>query len=293
MVQMPTQLYECSNQVGNQSYPDLCHDRIHAVADKSLDFGALLDPLEKQLDLPALFVDGCDCGSRPLEVVCNEYKILLRSRIEVVDPSELSCVFFALNTGQVDVLIGQHTGPRNQWAILHSFVPHVELCTSDKRAVGFRQSVEPGIVTVPSVKNVHRSRYEFDLRENLVIMPATFRDADDFREPTGMIKTDVDFDPCFVGTAISPRKQLQTKVDEGGVQRDQLPVHWQFSLSGEFLTTGQKPLEQITIQVWRLPRIQPPKCRPVQRLASQSQEMRLQCFAAMIDFPQAGMPGKL
>jgi hypothetical protein len=49
---------------GDQGCPNLDPKRVLACADERLHFQILLQGLEEQLDLPALFVDGGD-GGRP------------------------------------------------------------------------------------------------------------------------------------------------------------------------------------------------------------------------------------
>ena len=56
----------------NHCDPDLRHDRIFRGAEKAFDLEILLDPFEKQLDLPSLLVNFRDGGCRQSEVIGDE-----------------------------------------------------------------------------------------------------------------------------------------------------------------------------------------------------------------------------
>jgi hypothetical protein len=55
--------------IGTHCAPDLGLHSILACAQKVLDAQVLLDPFEEELDLPAVFVQGCDGGGRQAGVV--------------------------------------------------------------------------------------------------------------------------------------------------------------------------------------------------------------------------------
>ena len=57
--------------VNGDGDPNLRFDRILGGAIEGLDSKMLLDPFEKQFDLPALFIDGGDGGRRQPEVIRN------------------------------------------------------------------------------------------------------------------------------------------------------------------------------------------------------------------------------
>lgn len=55
--------------IGTHCAPDLGLHSVLACAQKVLDAQVLLDPFEEEFDLPAVFVQGCDGGSRQAGVV--------------------------------------------------------------------------------------------------------------------------------------------------------------------------------------------------------------------------------
>ena len=60
------------DEEGDQGDGDLDAHCIFADADEALDPQRLLDPAEKQFDLPALLVEVCDLLCRSIEVIINE-----------------------------------------------------------------------------------------------------------------------------------------------------------------------------------------------------------------------------
>lgn len=65
--------------------PYLCFDGIGRCAAERFDSQVLLDPLEKQLDLPALFVDIGHCLSGKEEYIGEEDETLPGFRVHVGD----------------------------------------------------------------------------------------------------------------------------------------------------------------------------------------------------------------
>ncbi len=100
-------LFNNGNQhVSGDGAPDLRLYCILAVADKSLDTQMLLDPLEKQFDLPSLLVQ-CGDGQRgQRRIVGQEYQRLAGFRVFETDAPQLFGVAFrGLETVQRDELI--------------------------------------------------------------------------------------------------------------------------------------------------------------------------------------------
>ncbi len=72
-------LFDDGNQhVGADSRPDLGLHSFFGCAEKVLYAQVLLDPFEEELDLPAVFVQGCDGGGRQTGVVGQKDQSLAR-----------------------------------------------------------------------------------------------------------------------------------------------------------------------------------------------------------------------
>ena len=83
----------CNEQIMNHCDPDLCHDRIFRGAEKAFDLEILLDPFEKQLDLPSLLVNFRDGGCRQSEVIGDETICFRRLPVKKLNQPQFSRLF--------------------------------------------------------------------------------------------------------------------------------------------------------------------------------------------------------
>lgn len=98
-------------QMDADSDPDLGHDGIFGCPEKALDLQVLLDPFEKQLDLPAGLVDLCDGAGRKMEVVGQKVIPGTGFGILEADAAQSDRAFAGLGAGQLNGLItGQTLG---------------------------------------------------------------------------------------------------------------------------------------------------------------------------------------
>jgi hypothetical protein len=77
----------------------LRHHGISRVSDEGFDFQILLYPTEKDLDLPALFVNIRYCFGREFEVVGDENIVFASFGILVANPSEQMRALTAFGSG--------------------------------------------------------------------------------------------------------------------------------------------------------------------------------------------------
>ncbi len=99
-------LFDDGNQhVGADSRPDLDLRSVFACAEKVLYAQVLLDPFEEELDLPAVFVQGCDGGGRQTGVVGQKDRSLACGGVGKPKYAE----YFRDS-------LGRHKGPRAQYA---------------------------------------------------------------------------------------------------------------------------------------------------------------------------------
>lgn len=79
---------EREQQIQAKCHQDLSHDRVLTGSQECLDLQILLDPLEEQLDLPALLINLGNCLCRPAEVIGNELVVAAGLRVPVADTSD-------------------------------------------------------------------------------------------------------------------------------------------------------------------------------------------------------------
>jgi hypothetical protein len=69
VIKLCQKLHVGKQKHGDQGNPDLRHDRITAGTKKGFDLQVLLEPFEKELHLPAAFINISDGFGRQMEVV--------------------------------------------------------------------------------------------------------------------------------------------------------------------------------------------------------------------------------
>ncbi len=115
------QLQVGEEQVDGECDPDLAEDGVSGNAQESLDLEVLLDPFEKQLDLPSLVIDLCDRRCRQGKVVGEKDIVLLSFWIPITDAPQLLPMFLSGGTIQEDGLVtGQPFGLENGAAFEHA-----------------------------------------------------------------------------------------------------------------------------------------------------------------------------
>ena len=95
-------------QIHAHSHPDLGQYGIARSPEEDFDFQVLLDPLEEQLDLPALFVDRRNRSGRQMEVIGQKDLVFAGLWVAVADAAQWAGALRGLNTGQLNRLIRGH-----------------------------------------------------------------------------------------------------------------------------------------------------------------------------------------
>ena len=91
----------------DQGCPNLDAKGVFAGADEALHGQVLLQRLEKQFDLPALFVDGGDGGGAELQQIGEQHDLSLVIRIPNYHAAQRSgAVGLSLGAGESDDLVG-------------------------------------------------------------------------------------------------------------------------------------------------------------------------------------------
>ena len=84
------EFYVRHQQIADQCAPDLRHDSVFTGPEKAHDLESLLDPLEKQLDLPTALVDGGNGRSRQRKIVGDETINLVRLLVSKLHQTEFA-----------------------------------------------------------------------------------------------------------------------------------------------------------------------------------------------------------
>ena len=84
------EFYVRRQQIVDQRDPDLRSDGVFAGPEEALDLEILLDPFEKEFDLPAALVDGGDRRSRQREIIGNEAINIVRLLVSKLHQPEFA-----------------------------------------------------------------------------------------------------------------------------------------------------------------------------------------------------------
>ena len=128
-------LFNDGNQhVGADGRPDLSLHGVLACAEKVLDAQVLLDPLEEEFDLPAVFVESCDGGGRQTGVVGQKDQSLACGGVGKPNaPNMLGIVLDGIEAFERDALIGNHPSVSIGWGRVDASGPKVVLGAGDKK----------------------------------------------------------------------------------------------------------------------------------------------------------------
>lgn len=122
-------LFDDGNQhVGADRTPDLGLHSVFACAQKVLYAHLLLDSFEEELDLPAVFVQGCDGGGRQTGVVGQKGQSRACGGVGKPNmPNVFGIVLDGIKALERNTLIGDHPCASIRWGRIDSSGPHVVL----------------------------------------------------------------------------------------------------------------------------------------------------------------------
>ena len=154
------QLQVAQDQHSDQRRPDLSFDSIGICPEEGFNLQALFDGFEKQFNLPAVLVDGCDGFRGKVEVVCQEGKRSLAFLVPNLDNSEeVLTVGNSLAIEEYNLIL-QDRGSRRNMPIFHHFEGGVIFQARDEVDALTRQLDEPLVINVAPVHDYDRASLE-------------------------------------------------------------------------------------------------------------------------------------
>lgn len=138
-------------QVDTHSDPELREHGVPGRTDKGFDLEVLLDAFEKQLDLPAGFVDLSDGLGCQRKVVAQKHVVLAGFRITVADTAQRN----RANTGfaasdENGLVTGQPLGFQDITALSNT-VSSIALLSSDKENALVIQAFKPRKIDIGTI----------------------------------------------------------------------------------------------------------------------------------------------
>jgi len=164
--------FDDGNQhVGADSRPDLGLHSVFACAEKVLDAQVLLDPFEKEFDLPAVFVEGCDGGGRQNGVVGQEEQRFFGVGVHKPNtPNVFGIVLDGIEALERNALIGDHPRASIRWGRVDASGPQVVLGARNVKGTGLMKAIKPLEIHVATVHHVEGSGLEDEHVEHLGVV---------------------------------------------------------------------------------------------------------------------------
>ena len=153
-------LNDGNETIGDDGHVYLYADSIFGFSPETLDLEVLLDPFEKQLHLPPIFIEQDDVLCTEVEVVRVVDKASMKLW-HIIDNSSDSTgvLLLILLLGEADGLVFEYIvcSIENTLAI-GDFICRLALLPDDKECSEHTNPIEPGEVKVASVKHIARKR---------------------------------------------------------------------------------------------------------------------------------------
>ena len=211
---------------------DLYTHRIVALSPERLDLEVLLDPFEKQLDLPPVLVKECDVLGSKIEVVrvVSERAVQVRSIVDDT-PDLARILLLVLLLREDNGLVAQDVvrSVKDVFTI-NNLIVRTLLLTNDKEGSGYGNLVKSGEVKVASVKDIACKRLVSEPVHSIDIMHVGVGDSVEHGYLRDDIHLSMDFDARLRTSELCPTEERHTEVNSRGVHRIESSV--QFKLSG-------------------------------------------------------------
>ena len=235
MIQFQTLFDDGDQHVSGDGSPYLRLDCVFGGAKERFDAQVLFDPLEKQLDLPALFVKCANSQRRKRHVVGQKLQRLAGFGIDVGDLSnQLWKSVVRVVSHQLNMLIAYQAGVHGYRKRLRHNELHVAFGTSYKERSGGMHLIQSGKVDVCLVHHVIGANLDVALLcediQDFDIVHLAVADVNKTWDRSTQIHQGMKFDGGFCRTKRRPRKQAQTQIDGGRIQCVNGCAHQRFEL---------------------------------------------------------------
>ena len=207
------------HEVDGDSDPDLGLHGVLGCAVESLDPEILLDPFEKQFDVPATLVNAGDgyCGQP--EMVGNKDQALACFWIDETDSSEFSWVIpFTFGCLQADSLVATQAAGFVDWTGFADVEGHIALGPRYEECSGLMDTIEPCKIDVSTIHDIDASRLEYDSVKNVHVVDASVGNVHEHWDGAPQVDHRMQFDCGFGLPEIRPRKHRKAKVNGRGIE---------------------------------------------------------------------------
>ena len=207
-------------QINGDGAPDLGAHSVGAGAVKGFDAEMLLDPFEKQFDLPTALVELNDGQRRHGKVVGQKDQRRAGFRVTIADAAQwVGIVSLGVKAGGDHRLIEAPSGGFVHRPRVTAGATEVLLGAGDEESAALMEAMPPGEVEVAAIHDIERAGFPDQLVENVDVVDTARRDNDDRGKVAMQGQQGVEFDGGFVLPKRGPREQRETEVNRGRIQR--------------------------------------------------------------------------
>jgi len=205
--------------VGDDGNVNLYTNSIFGFSPESFDLEVLLDPFEKQLHLPPVFIEESDILGFKIEVVRVVDEAALEFRGIIDNPSDNSGVlFFVLLLSETDALVFEHiVNPVQNAFSINNFVGRLAFLTNDEECPKGIDTIEPGEVKVASVKHIARQRLVCEPVHRIDIMYLSVGNSVEYRYLRNDVNLGVNPDTRLGASELCPSEYGHAEVDSSGI----------------------------------------------------------------------------
>lgn len=217
---METFFQNGDEQIDGNGRPDLGAHRVWRRAVKGFDAQMLLDPFEEEFDLPATAIELGDGQRRHGEVIGQEDQRPARFRIAIADAAQRDgIIVLGVQPGEHDGLVETQAGGFVHGAGVTACGAEVLLGAGDEESAALMDAMPAGEVEVATIHDVKRAGFPDELVEDIDVMNTARGDNDDGGKVALEREQGVELDGGLVLSKRGPRKERETEVNGGGVQR--------------------------------------------------------------------------
>jgi len=226
---------------------DLYPDSIFGVTPKGLDIQMLLDPFEKQLNLPTLLIKHCNIFCADIKRVGDVCKRTFEFLGIIHDSAKFPGVFVSgLIAGKFNDLVANDSViVFNKRLSVKDFIPKSTSLTDNEvrvNEVDFVQSVK---VEVTSVKDVISIGLIRDLIHRLSIMHVSIGDMNVGRNLSNHIEERVCFDSAFCTAELCPPEKVEAEINGRRIKCIKFPVEFKRCINSFILCYFNKFLSKL------------------------------------------------
>lgn len=184
-----------------------------------LDAQVLLDPFEKEFDLPTVFVQGCDGGGRQTGAVGQKDQSLACGGVcKPNTPNVFGIVLDGIKALERNTLIGDHPCASIGWGRVDASGPKVVLGAGDKKGACLMKAKQSVEIHVATVHHVEGSRFEDEHVEYLGVVGLAVREVYKGWDCAPKVQKGVNLYRRLGRTKQGPRKDAHAQVYGARVQ---------------------------------------------------------------------------